>query len=95
MSDASKTYLVDITEYDMFHHIVLQDLTHNTAIATTYDENLLRVWVTGEREMRNHLLVAARRLELIAHLPTVDSREFIALSALNDTIKDENVPVRL
>ena len=51
-------YLVDVTEYDMLDDIVLQDFTHNTTVATTNDENLLRVRVTSEREVGDHFLVA-------------------------------------
>lgn len=58
MGDIVKVYLVDVTEYDMLDDIVLQDFTHNTTVATTNDEDLLRVRVTSEREVGDHLLVA-------------------------------------
>lgn len=58
MGDIVKVYLVDVTEYDMLDDIVLQDFTHNTTVATTNDENLLRARVTSEREVGDHLLVA-------------------------------------
>ena len=56
---------------------MLDDLTENTSITTTDDEDLLWVWVRVHGQVGDHLLVC----------------ELVALSALDDVVEDEDVSV--
>jgi hypothetical protein len=56
---------------------VLDNLSENTAITTTDDEDLLRVGVRVQGQMGNHLLVG----------------KLVALSALDDVVEDQNVAI--
>lgn len=53
--------LIDIAEDDLLDGIVLEDLTDDSTIAATNNEDLLRVGVRSERDVRDHLLVAIKR----------------------------------
>ena len=51
------THLVDIAENDLLDGIVLQAVTHDTAVSTADDQHLLGVGVTRQGKMGDHLLV--------------------------------------
>ena len=94
-----KTNLIDVAKHDLLHRLVLENLAHDTAISTANNENLLRVRMARQWNMSDHLLVPARPkfspLRLATAERTRDIRELIALRALDDSIEDEDVPVRL
>jgi hypothetical protein len=68
---------VDVAQNSLLNGLVLDNLTEDTAIATTDDEDLLGVRVRVHGEVGDHLLVG----------------EFVALGALDDIVEDENVAV--
>lgn len=53
---------------------MLDDLTEDTTITTTDDQNLLGVWVRVHRQVSDHLLVC----------------ELVPLGALDDVVENEN-----
>ena len=67
-------YLVNVAEDGLLDGLVLDDLTEDTAVTATNDEDLLRVGVGVHGEVGDHLLVG----------------ELITLSALDDVVQDEN-----
>lgn len=78
--------------------MVLQDLANNTAVTTTDDKNILGVWVTGKWDVRNHFLVPETGKGYFAmnrNSTTSSVRELIALSALDDAVKNQDVTERL
>lgn len=70
-------YLIDVAKDGLLNTLVLDDLTEDTSITTTDDEDLLWVWVRVHGQVGDHLLVC----------------ELIALSTLNDVVEDEDVSV--
>lgn len=56
--DNGQSYLVDVTEDGLLDGLVLDDLTEDTAISTTNDQNLLGVGVSVHGQVGDHLLVA-------------------------------------
>ena len=52
-------YLVDITQDDVLHSVVLEDFTHDATVTTSNDQYPLRVWMARQWEMGDHLLVPA------------------------------------
>ena len=52
------TDLINVAKYNLFDSIVLQDFANDTAIATSDNQHLLRVWMRSKGKMRNHLLIA-------------------------------------
>ena len=73
----ASTYLIDVAKDGLLNALVLDDLTEDTSITTTDDEDLLWVWVGVHGQVGDHLLVC----------------ELIALSALDDVVEDEDVSV--
>jgi hypothetical protein len=69
--------LVNVAQNGLLNGLVLDDLTEDTAIATTDDEDLLGVGVGVHGKVGDHLLVG----------------ELIALGTLDDVVEDENVAV--
>jgi glutamine amidotransferase PdxT len=53
-----RTDLIDIAEDDALDGIVLQHFTDDTAIAATYDQDVLRVRMAGKRKMCDDLLIS-------------------------------------
>ena len=54
--------LVNVAENGLLNAVVLDDLTEDTTVATTNDENVLGVGVGVHGKVGNHLLVAATML---------------------------------
>lgn len=69
--------LVDVTQGSLLDGGVLDNLTEDTAVTATNDEDLLGVGVGVHGEVGDHLLV----------------RELIALSALDNVVQDKNSTV--
>lgn len=69
--------LINITEDGLLDGLVLDDLTEDTTVTTTDDEDLLRVGVGVKGQVGDHLLV----------------RELITLGALDDIVQDEDSAV--
>jgi len=59
-------YLVDLTEDNLFDRIVLDNLAENATVTAANHQDLFRMRVCTQRQMRNHLLV--RKLVSFAHL---------------------------
>ena len=70
-----RTYLIDVAEDGLLNNVVLDDLTEDTAITTTDDEDLLGAGVGVHGEVGDHLLVG----------------ELVTLGALDDVVEDEDV----
>ena len=51
------SHLIDVAENDLLNRVVLENLTDNSAVTTTNYENLFRVWMASERQVRDHLLI--------------------------------------
>lgn len=66
--------LVDVAQSSLLDGSVLDDLTEDTTVTATNDENLLGVGVGVHGEVSDHLLVG----------------ELIALGALDNVVQDEN-----
>lgn len=75
ISGSDPTYLIDVAEDGLLNAVMLDDLTEDTAITTTDDEDLLGVGVGVHGEVGDHLLVG----------------ELITLGALDDIVEDEDV----
>lgn len=69
--------LVDITEGNVLDRVVLEDLSDDTTVTSTDDENVLGVRVRSHGQVGNHLLVG----------------ELVTLGALDDAVEDEDVAV--
>lgn len=67
-------YLVNVAQDGLLNAVVLDDLTEDTTITTTDDQDLLGVWVGVHRQVGDHLLVC----------------ELIPLGALDDVVENEN-----
>lgn len=76
-TSSSNVYLVNIAEDSRLNALVLDNLSEDTTVATTDDEDLLGVGVRHHAEVGDHLLVG----------------ELVTLSALNDVVEDENIAV--
>ena len=92
---AKKTYFVDIAENNLLDGVVFEDLAHNSSISSSDDKNFLWVWVARKREMGDHLLVPEKKMKKRTLSVDGHLRKLIALSALNNTIKNEDVSVSL
>lgn len=73
----TNAHLIDVAKNGLLNAIVLDDLTEDTSITTTDDEDLLWVWMGVHGQVGDHLLVC----------------ELIALSALDDVVEHEDVSV--
>lgn len=71
------TYLVDVAEDGLLDAVVLDNLSENTTVTATDDEDLLGVGVGVHGQVADHLLVG----------------ELVALSNLNDVVQDQDVAV--
>jgi hypothetical protein len=69
--------LVDITERNVLDRVVLEDLSNNSTVTSTDDEDVLGVRVRSHGQVGDHLLV----------------RELVTLGALDDAVEDEDVSV--
>lgn len=69
--------LVNLAEGDLLNTLVLDNLTQDTTIASSDDQDLLGVRMGVHGDVGHHLLVG----------------EFIALSGLDDSVEDEDVAV--
>jgi len=69
--------LVNFAKDNFLNAIVLDNFTEHTTITTTNNKDLLGVWVRVHSQVGDHFLV----------------REFITLSALNDTIENQDVTI--
>lgn len=92
------SYLVNVAENSLLDTLVLDDLAENTAVTTADDKDLLRVGVGVHGEVGDHFLVSTKKNR--QHVNTLqggwkgrDAREFIALSALNDIVQDQDSAV--
>jgi len=72
--EAIQTDLVNVAQGGLLNTVVLDDLTQNTSITTTNDQDLLGVWVRVHCQVGDHLLVC----------------ELVTLSALDDIVKDQD-----
>ncbi len=70
-------YLINVAKDGLLNALVLDDLTEDTSIAATDNEDLLWVWVGVHGQVGDHLLV----------------RELITLGALDNVVEDEDVSV--
>jgi hypothetical protein len=52
------SYLINVTKHYLFDCVVLQDFANDATVATSDDQHFLGVRVTGQWEMRNHLLIS-------------------------------------
>ncbi|ELU41266.1 hypothetical protein AG1IA_04705 [Rhizoctonia solani AG-1 IA] len=85
---------INIAKDDLLDSVVLEDLADNTTVTTANYKDFLWVGMRSERNMRNHFLVATYGsisyfIDISRAKPNV--REFITLSALNDSVENENV----
>lgn len=53
-----KTHFVDIAQNHLFHTPMLKYFAHNTTIATSNHQDIFRIRMAREGEMRDHFLVA-------------------------------------
>ena len=67
------TNLVNVTQHGLLNTIVLDDLSQDTSITTTDNENLLWLWVRVHGQVSDHLLVG----------------KLVALGGLDDVVKHE------
>jgi hypothetical protein len=65
---------INIAEDGLLDRLMLDDFAENTAVSTADDKDVLGVWMGIHGEVRDHFLV----------------REFVALGALDDIVKDED-----
>lgn len=72
-------YLVNVAEDGLLDLVVLDDLTEDTTVTATDDQDLLGVGVGEHGQVGDHLLV----------------RELVVLGALDDIIQDQHVAVLL
>lgn len=73
----SGTNLINVAKSGLLNAVVLDNLTEDTTVTATNDEDLLGVGVGVEGKVGNHLLVG----------------ELIALGALDDIVEDEDVAI--
>lgn len=93
----SMSNLVNVAQDDFFDRVVLQDLSDDATITASDDEHFFRVRVGCEREMCDHLLVPISLYISSRNVTSLggDVRELVALSALYDTIENQDVTVCL
>lgn len=84
--------LVNVAENGLLDTVVLDNLAEDTTITTTNDENVLGVGVRVHGEVSDHLLVAVPTLVNLptVHFLSVDVRELVTLSALDDVVENED-----
>lgn len=64
------TYLVNVAEDSLLDGLVLDDLTQDTTVTSTNDEDLLGVGVGVHGQVGDHLLVAIGVAELAMAIPS-------------------------
>jgi hypothetical protein len=64
--------LIDVAEDSLLDAVVLDNLTEDTAVATTNDQDLLRVGVGVHGKVGDHLLVAVALSAIIRLAPGVE-----------------------
>lgn len=69
--------LVNVAENSLLNTLVLDDLTEDTSVTSSDDEDLLGIGVGVHGKVSDHLLVG----------------ELVTLSALDDVVENENVAV--
>jgi hypothetical protein len=88
--------LVNVAQGDVLDGLVLEDFTNDTAVAAADDEDVFRVRVGGHGQVGDHFLVTdGRRLARNRGVTRRYSRKLVSLGALDDTIEDQDVSVRL
>lgn len=70
----SLSYLINVAQNSLLNTLMLDDLSQNTSISTTNNQNLLWRWVGVHGQVGDHLLVC----------------ELVTLSALDDIVEDED-----
>jgi hypothetical protein len=56
-----QAYLVNVDKDDGLDRLVLEDLSDDTSVSSSNDENVLGVRMRGHGDVSDHLLVASRR----------------------------------
>jgi hypothetical protein len=93
----SDNSLINIAKDSQLDAVMLDNLSKDTSVTTTNNQDLLWVWVGVHGQVGDHLLVAARFFASVSESSSLcggmNLRELVSLSGLDDAVENKNISV--